>query len=225
MPEEECCHKCRARLTLVQRSMTCRCTHSFCETHRPSDHHNCPYDYQALGRQEVMRSLSGTKQSKKGPPPAGQCNMAYALHHPSTPRTLAYSHTLALFILGWYLLLGIIARSAPLMLKGYLISYAIARVGHVLTNSWTGAGPFLGLGIHSTSCLWSSSLFTHPITCGKLEYETLLDNVRYLLSRGKTNCMTRDLYQSRGLFAMALVVKTRLVELHNQGYRRKVYVS
>jgi len=130
--------------------------------------------------------------------------MAYALHHPSTPRTLAYSHTLALFILGWYLLLGIIARSAPLMLKGYLISYAIARVGHVLTNGWTGAGPFLGLGIHSTSCLWSSSLFTHPITCGKLEYETLLDNVRYLLSRGKTNCMTRDLYQSRGLFAMAL---------------------
>lgn len=32
---------------------------------RPSDHHNCPYDYQALGRQEVMCSLSGTKQSKK----------------------------------------------------------------------------------------------------------------------------------------------------------------
>eukprot|EP00668_Euglena_longa_P029797 GGOE01037170.1.p1 GENE.GGOE01037170.1~~GGOE01037170.1.p1 ORF type:complete len:244 (+),score=53.71 GGOE01037170.1:43-732(+) len=222
------CAACSVHLDLVQRSLPCRCKRLFCDAHRPSHRHGCPVDYKELGRTEVLHTLAGgtAKQRRElhsGDP--GQFSLAHALHHPPSPHTLALSHTLALLVLLCYLLLAVWACRPALALKGYLVSYAVGRIGHLLTAGWLGPGPLCGLGKHSTYCLWSSSGIWHPVTCAAMEYETLLSNLRYVLSAGKSNCMTRDLYCSKGLGDIAQVVKAKTIQLYETGFRRPVYVG
>lgn len=38
-------HACKKKLSLVERTTTCKCGLSFCATHRLPESHECTYDY------------------------------------------------------------------------------------------------------------------------------------------------------------------------------------
>ncbi|KAA0184028.1 Zinc finger A20 and AN1 domain-containing stress-associated protein 9 [Fasciolopsis buskii] len=59
------CHVCHKRVGLT--GITCRCGFIFCGYHRYTDRHNCTYDYQVQGREDIRRqnpTISGTKLPK-----------------------------------------------------------------------------------------------------------------------------------------------------------------
>ena len=48
------CNTCRKRVGLT--GFTCKCGNLFCATHRYSDKHECPYDYQNAGRDAIAKA-------------------------------------------------------------------------------------------------------------------------------------------------------------------------
>ena len=52
-----CQHEsCRRKLGIVP--FECRCGKAFCGEHRLSENHNCPIDYKALHRAELLKTMS-----------------------------------------------------------------------------------------------------------------------------------------------------------------------
>lgn len=56
------CGTCRKRVGLT--GFTCKCGNLFCAMHRYSDKHDCPYDYQAVGRDAIAKSNPVIKADK-----------------------------------------------------------------------------------------------------------------------------------------------------------------
>ncbi|TPP66873.1 Zinc finger A20 and AN1 domain-containing stress-associated protein 9 [Fasciola gigantica] len=59
------CHVCHKRVGLT--GITCHCGFIFCGYHRYTDRHNCTYDYQVQGREDIRRqnpTISGEKLPK-----------------------------------------------------------------------------------------------------------------------------------------------------------------
>jgi len=48
------CVSCKKKLGLT--GFTCRCGGQFCSMHRYSDKHDCPFDYKAMGEQEISQN-------------------------------------------------------------------------------------------------------------------------------------------------------------------------
>jgi len=48
------CLSCKKKLGLT--GFTCRCGGQFCSLHRYSDKHECPFDYKAMGEQEISQN-------------------------------------------------------------------------------------------------------------------------------------------------------------------------
>jgi len=48
------CLSCKKKLGLT--GFTCRCGGQFCSIHRYSDKHDCPFDYKAMGEQEISQN-------------------------------------------------------------------------------------------------------------------------------------------------------------------------
>lgn len=48
------CLSCKKKLGLT--GFTCRCGGQFCSIHRYSDKHECPFDYKAMGEQEISQN-------------------------------------------------------------------------------------------------------------------------------------------------------------------------
>lgn len=40
-----CCLGCKTKLSVLDKTITCRCTKSFCSKHRLPEDHDCEYDY------------------------------------------------------------------------------------------------------------------------------------------------------------------------------------
>jgi len=53
-PKKNRCVSCKKKLGLT--GFTCRCGGQFCSLHRYSDKHDCPFDYKALGEQEISQN-------------------------------------------------------------------------------------------------------------------------------------------------------------------------
>ena len=60
--------------------------------------------------------------------------MQYSLHHPESPRTLVYSHSLALLVFVMYTIAALYYWDVAMFCKGYALSFACARMGHVLVS-------------------------------------------------------------------------------------------
>ena len=56
------CNTCRKRVGLT--GFNCRCGNIFCATHRYSDRHQCPFDYQTAARDAIARSNPVVKAEK-----------------------------------------------------------------------------------------------------------------------------------------------------------------
>ncbi|CAA0815276.1 Zinc finger A20 and AN1 domain-containing stress-associated protein 2 [Striga hermonthica] len=56
------CTSCRKRVGLT--GFKCKCGDLFCGTHRYSDKHDCPFDYQAAGKDEIARANPVVKAEK-----------------------------------------------------------------------------------------------------------------------------------------------------------------
>jgi len=56
------CDSCRKRVGLT--GFQCRCGGMFCATHRYSDMHECSFDYQALGKEEIRKNNPVIKTEK-----------------------------------------------------------------------------------------------------------------------------------------------------------------
>jgi len=53
-PKKNRCVSCKKKLGLT--GFTCRCGGQFCSLHRYSDKHDCPFDYKAMGEQEISQN-------------------------------------------------------------------------------------------------------------------------------------------------------------------------
>jgi len=53
-PKKNRCVSCKKKLGLT--GFTCRCGGQFCSIHRYSDKHDCPFDYKAMGEQEISQN-------------------------------------------------------------------------------------------------------------------------------------------------------------------------
>jgi hypothetical protein len=216
MKENTSCFVCQKHIDLVQRSIKCRCKQVFCDAHRPHDRHSCPIDYKELGRHEVLGTLSGGQRRQKQGLHDGDLtsvSMQYSLHHPESPRTLVYSHSLALLVFVMYTIAALYYWDVAMFCKGYALSFACARMGHVLVSGYRGVSHALGFGVNNTYCFWSAACVRHPLVCLQVERKTLVSNLRFLLSQGKKNCMTQDLYRAKGLTDILAVVFARLQRL------------
>lgn len=56
------CSTCRKRVGLT--GFNCRCGSLFCAVHRYSDKHDCPFDYQAVGREAIAKANPVVKAEK-----------------------------------------------------------------------------------------------------------------------------------------------------------------
>lgn len=56
------CATCRKRVGLT--GFTCKCGNLFCAMHRYSDKHDCPFDYQSVGRDAIAKSNPVIKADK-----------------------------------------------------------------------------------------------------------------------------------------------------------------
>ncbi|XP_061362799.1 zinc finger A20 and AN1 domain-containing stress-associated protein 8-like [Gastrolobium bilobum] len=56
------CATCRKRVGLT--GFSCKCGNHFCAMHRYSDKHDCPYDYQTLGRDAIAKANPLIKADK-----------------------------------------------------------------------------------------------------------------------------------------------------------------
>ncbi|XP_004513638.1 zinc finger A20 and AN1 domain-containing stress-associated protein 8-like [Cicer arietinum] len=56
------CAACRKRVGLT--GFTCKCGNLFCAMHRYSDKHDCPFDYQSVGRDAIAKSNPVIKADK-----------------------------------------------------------------------------------------------------------------------------------------------------------------
>ncbi|CAI8602181.1 unnamed protein product [Vicia faba] len=56
------CGTCQKRVGLT--GFTCKCGNLFCAKHRYSEKHDCPYDYQAVGRDAIAKSNPVIKADK-----------------------------------------------------------------------------------------------------------------------------------------------------------------
>ncbi|KAG7014234.1 Zinc finger A20 and AN1 domain-containing stress-associated protein 8, partial [Cucurbita argyrosperma subsp. argyrosperma] len=56
------CSSCRKRVGLT--GFNCRCGSLFCAVHRYSDKHDCPFDYQAIGREAIAKANPVVKAEK-----------------------------------------------------------------------------------------------------------------------------------------------------------------
>jgi hypothetical protein len=63
MEEEKRCFVCARKLSLAMR-LRCRCGLTLCRRHLIAISHECDYDYKALARDQLEKSLQATKAEK-----------------------------------------------------------------------------------------------------------------------------------------------------------------
>jgi len=51
------CHFCKCKLSLVEKSMPCRCKHVFCTKHRLPSSHECTFDFKELAKSQLQENL------------------------------------------------------------------------------------------------------------------------------------------------------------------------
>lgn len=56
------CNTCRKRVGLT--GFSCKCGNLFCSSHRYSDKHDCPFDYQTAGRDAIAKANPVVKADK-----------------------------------------------------------------------------------------------------------------------------------------------------------------
>ncbi|XP_047147465.1 zinc finger A20 and AN1 domain-containing stress-associated protein 8-like [Vigna umbellata] len=56
------CATCRKRVGLT--GFSCKCGNLFCAMHRYSDKHDCPFDYQTVGREAIAKANPAIKADK-----------------------------------------------------------------------------------------------------------------------------------------------------------------
>ena len=57
MPKELCAFDgCKKKLMLTV--FACRCEKKYCDLHRHSDNHSCPFDYKANGQAVLLKTMS-----------------------------------------------------------------------------------------------------------------------------------------------------------------------
>ena len=57
MPKELCAAEgCKKKLGLMP--FTCKCAKNFCAQHRYATEHNCPHDYRASAKTELLKTMS-----------------------------------------------------------------------------------------------------------------------------------------------------------------------
>jgi len=56
------CATCRKRVGLT--GFSCKCGNLFCAMHRYSDKHDCPFDYQSVGREAIAKANPAIKADK-----------------------------------------------------------------------------------------------------------------------------------------------------------------
>ncbi len=56
-PEMKKCFICRKKISLVEQTITCRCDHVFCNSHRQPELHNCEFNFKDFGVKELEKKL------------------------------------------------------------------------------------------------------------------------------------------------------------------------
>ena len=134
------CKRCNVRIGATASVLKCRCAQIFCDKHRPSNAHECSYDWKAHGRQELSGKLPGPSDPEPsrtglGPPAPRTINQAIGAfentHVPAQRQTHALiggavfaSWGLSLVMLtatqslwGWFFSVGLIQAVAMLLHK------------------------------------------------------------------------------------------------------------
>lgn len=60
--KKRCCHEsCNKKLTLVQKSLACKCGKYFCSSHRFESQHNCSFDFKSSHKNILQSRLLNGK--------------------------------------------------------------------------------------------------------------------------------------------------------------------
>ena len=60
--KKRCCHEsCNKKLTLVQKSLACKCGKYFCSSHRFESQHNCSFDFKSSQKNILQSRLLNGK--------------------------------------------------------------------------------------------------------------------------------------------------------------------
>mmetsp|Transcript_70578 Transcript_70578/g.199155 ORF Transcript_70578/g.199155 Transcript_70578/m.199155 type:complete len:252 (-) Transcript_70578:38-793(-) len=211
------CGTCRARISLVESLMKCRCGLVHCEKHRPTDLHDCTFDWRAMQQQKVAKE--NPQVITAGSSVASSCAWCrqHEKYHPVDGvgrRRIQQFHAVGVLVLVGFAVRGVLLtvfQLRPVLLlqqlvMGWLCGFACSRVL-----------PHFLLGVPFPSCrfcIFSWELLQNAPWCLEAEWESLKEHLIFVITAGNRNCLTRKLYDGpRSLPHIARTVSTRLKEL------------
>ncbi|KAJ4461882.1 hypothetical protein PAPYR_1567 [Paratrimastix pyriformis] len=208
------CAFCETPITLLGAELPCRCGDVFCDVHRSPEMHHCP----DLLKRPFRIIAPAPPERPSSPRPAPPI-----LLHSPTDFSLLATHGLATAILcygllsaGFTFLWTFSPRAALLRLLRYVaLSVGCAWFGHFACGGATCPPSVWLLGNHPLAdpCLWTLPGVMHPIPALRREELHLRLLAAWLLSYGRTNCITERLYGNMTWRGMYRTVTGRLREM------------
>mmetsp|Transcript_46361 Transcript_46361/g.91939 ORF Transcript_46361/g.91939 Transcript_46361/m.91939 type:complete len:237 (-) Transcript_46361:13-723(-) len=192
------CGTCSRRISLVESLMPCRCDLVFCERHRPPESHNCQFDWQNMQRQKVARENPMVIRAQSSVTSLQTWCDEYEKHHPVATKKERHAQLLHSAGFFCFVMLGI--RGMLLLLTerrlvllpqqivlGYLFGLALSHALPGCLGCATASSCrfcVFSWDFMSPSCLW----------CAAAEWERVKEHLMFALTKGKQNCLTRQLY-------------------------------
>lgn len=191
MPSPRCA-MCRAKITLTESIIKCRCRSAFCDKHRTAEAHGCQYNYRAQTEQKLRSDFSlGAREGDT----AGEFARGYAGDHCDRITCLGHSAALVALAAGliWCTARCIVQRGggddddAPLwpLLPALALSVVLAKLSFLLARRDVRSCRF---------CIWSVEAARFPRRALAHEWLTMKENLKFLLTQGQSNCLTSELY-------------------------------
>jgi hypothetical protein len=195
---DEKCGQCKKKLNLVESTIKCRCGFSFCTKHRDFQKHECSFDFKEYETGKLRAQLEKTANCVELDELSwNQWHERYEKQHIS--RMVRTIHSLA-FVSGiLYFCSAIIFW--VLHIRQSLLFWLIRSL--VVSIMVFGMGKLLSWFLSDNSCkmcMCSIEMMSNPRFAWNCEVETLKENIAFVLSASKTNCMTRDLYTGERTF-------------------------
>ena len=192
------CGKCKKKLMLTQQLIKCACGLAFCDAHRASWEHSCAFDFKAKGKEQLSNTL---ERGRSVPATPEKYLELYNSDH--TGRRMRMFHSAAFLATIGYFAAAVVYwfvafRHSLLMylwrvlIFSAFIGIVVARLGCAVDGCYKHGSPFAPT--RCRLCMWSLGLSWSPSLAWLCEVETLKENVAFMLSNRKRNCLTRELY-------------------------------